>query len=395
MPEPGNNLKLIRQILHCADMGTDKSSFRWMRTGNQALMEMLDAIDAAKSSVQLEMYIFHGGPIGQKFRDALVNACQRGVRVQVLVDAGGSVTLPDDFWASLRTSGGEFRWFNPLTLHHFGLRDHRKILVCDESVAFIGGFNIASEYEGDGVTKGWRDLGLKICGPLANHLGAAFDEMFALAERKQKLFARLRKSRQTKLVKVPEAELLLSAPGRKLSPLKRALRRDLKRARSVQIISAYFLPTWRIRHDLHRIARRGGKVQLILAGKTDVPVSQLAARSLYRRMMRAGIEIYEYQPQILHAKMIIIDEVVYVGSANLDTRSLHLNYELLVRLKEPELVVEAREIFAEDLPHCRRIEAESWRKERNFWERMKGRWAYFILARLDPYISRRQWKMMR
>ncbi len=373
----------------------EKSSFRWMCTGNQALAEMLEAISAAKISVRLEMYIFTADPIGLKFREALVDACKRGVRVQVLVDAAGSVTLAEDFWAVFQKSGGKFRWFNRLTLHHFGLRDHRKSLVCDDTTAFVGGFNIAKEYEGDGVSKGWRDLGLKICGPLAHHLGVAFDQMFALAERKHKLFARLRKSRQDKLVKIPDAELLLSAPGRKINPLKRALYHDLKRARSVQIICAYFLPTWRIRRELRRIARRGGKVQLILPGKSDVALSMMAARSLYRRMLRAGIEVYEYQPQILHAKMFVIDDVVYAGSANLDTRSLHLNYELLVRLEQPEMVDEAREIFAKDLPHCRKIELESWRKERNFWERLKGRWAYFILARLDPYISRRQWKLMR
>ncbi len=373
----------------------DKTIFRWIRTGDEAFAEMLAAIGAAKISIRLEMYIFHANPIGEKFREALVNACQRGVRVQVLVDAGGSITLPDDFWTVFRTSGGEIRWFNPLTFHHFGLRDHRKSLVCDEAVAFVGGFNIASEYEGNGVTKGWRDLGSKICGPLAKHLGAAFDEMFARADQKHKLFAPLRTSHRSKLVKLPDAELLLSAPGRRLNPLKQALGRDLKRAKKVQIICAYFLPTWKIKRELRRVLRNGGRVQLILPGKTDVALSQMAARSLYRRMLRAGVEIYEYQPQILHAKLFVIDDVAYVGSANLDTRSLQLNYELMVRLEQPELVAEAREIFANDLPHCRRIESESWRKERNFWERLKGRWAYFILARLDPYLSRRQWKWMR
>ena len=366
-----------------------------MRTGGQALAEMLAAISAAKTSVRLETYIFNADPVGEKFREALINACQRGLRVQVLVDAIGSITLSDNFWTTFQTSGGQFRWFNRVTFARFGLRDHRKILVCDETTAFIGGFNIAKEYDGDGVTEGWRDLGLKIGGPLAAHLTLAFDEMFASAQQKQKLFARLRKPRQDRLVEEKDADLLLSAPGRRFNPLKKALRHDLRRAQTVQIMSAYFLPTWRIRRDLHRIAQQGGKVQLIFPGRSDVALSVLAARSLYRRMLRAGIEIYEYQPQILHAKMILIDNVVYAGSANLDTRSLHLNYEVLVRLKEWDRVVEAREIFTNDLAHCRKIELESWRKERNLWSRMKGRWAYFILARLDPYISRRQWKWMR
>ena len=100
---------------------------------------------------------------------------------------------------------------------------------------------------------------------------------------------------------------------------------------------AYFLPTWRIRRDLTRIARRGGTVQLILPGKSDVLVSQLAGQSLYRRFLKAGVQIHEYQPQILHAKLIIADDIVYVGSANLDPRSLDINYELMIRFEHPDM----------------------------------------------------------
>ena len=100
------------------------------------------------------------------------------------------------------------------------------------------------------------------------------------------------------------------------------------------MIIAYFLPSWRLRRDLMRVARRGGQVQLILAGKSDVQLSMLAAQSLYRRLLRAGVEIYEYQPQILHAKLFIVDDAVYPGSSNLDTRSLQINYELMIRFAE-------------------------------------------------------------
>lgn len=353
---------------------------------------MLEAIDGAKISVRLEMYIFHSGGIGDQFRDALIRACQRGVRVHVLIDALGSIALAESFWTTLQTSGGHFRWFNRLSLAHLGMRNHRKSLVCDEAIATVGGFNIAPVYQGDGLAAGWRDFGLKISGPLAQHLAAAFDEMFAIAESKAKPFAPLRKSRQSKIVSVREAELLLSVPGRTRNPMKRALRMDLGRARDVQIICAYFLPNWRIRRDLLRVVRRGGRVQLILAGKSDVPLSRLAARSFFTRLLRGGIEIYEYQPQILHAKMFIIDKAVYAGSSNLDTRSLELNYELLVRLTEPKTVEEARLMFSGDLPHCEKIDLELWKKTRTFWDQLKGRWAGFLLARVDPYFSRRKWK---
>jgi len=188
--------------------------------------------------------------------------------------------------------------------------------------------------------------------------------------------------------------LLLSGPGRERSPIKRFLRADLARAQNVQIIMAYFLPTWRIRRDLLRVARRGGTVQLILPSKSDVRVSLLAAQSLYRRFLKAGIEIYEYQPQILHAKLIIVDDVVYAGSANLDPRSLNINYELMLRFERKEIAERARETFTGKLRHCRLITVGMWRQTWSFWRRLKQRWAYFLLARIDPYIARRQWQSL-
>ena len=107
------------------------------------------------------MYLFDPSPVADQFRDALIAAARRGARVQVLVDAFGSMSLPDGYWESLRAAGGRARRFNPESLNRFGIRDHRKILVCDNALAFIGGFNIAAEYQGDGITSGWRDLGMK------------------------------------------------------------------------------------------------------------------------------------------------------------------------------------------------------------------------------------------
>ena len=369
--------------------------YKWLHTGEEAIEAMLAAIGKAAKSVRLEMYIFHTGPTADQFRDMLVQACKRGLQVQVLIDAVGSAYLPDSFWKTLRDAGGDFRWFNPLSLHHVFIRDHRKMLVCDEELAFIGGFNIATEYRGNGVTAGWCDLGLQVRGVLAGELAAAFDDMFACADFKHQPFTRLRKSIRQKTVTVPEAHLLLGGPGRH-DPLKRALRGDLKEAREVLIISPYFVPPWKVRRLLVQRARNGAKVQLILPGKCDLPVMRMAAQSFYRRFMKAGVEIYEYQPQILHAKLFVIDQVVYAGSANLDGRSMRINYELLIRLSNPLLVREGREIFARILSHCQRIDAEAWRRSRTFLDRIKARLAHFVLARIDPFIARRQlswWKV--
>jgi cardiolipin synthase A/B len=371
------------------------AEYKWLHTGEEALEEMLAAIGNAAQSVRLEMYIFHTGPTADQFRDALVNACQRGLRVRVLVDALGSAYLPDSFWQTLRDSGGEFRWFNPLSLHRILIRDHRKMLVCDDELAFVGGFNIATEYRGDGVTAGWRDLGLRVQGPLTQELAAAFDDMFSCADFKHRPFTRLRQSFRLKTISVPEAKLLLGGPGRN-NPLKRTLRSDLKEAREVLIISPYFVPPWKIRRLLLRLARGGAKVQLILPAKCDLPVMRMAAQSFYRRFLAAGVEIHEYQPQILHAKLFVVDQIVYAGSANLDGRSMNINYELMVRLSNPALVREGRKIFAGMLAHCRRIDLAGWRHSRTFLDRIKARLAHLLLARIDPFLARHQlrwWKM--
>ncbi|HLZ54276.1 MAG TPA: phospholipase D-like domain-containing protein [Verrucomicrobiae bacterium] len=368
------------------------SVYQWLRAGDEIFPAMLAAIDAAVQSVRLEIYIFEECPLGRDFCEALVRACGRGVRVRVLVDSIGSLLLPDHFWESLRKAGGEVRWFNPITLKRATIRNHRKLLVCDERVAFVGGFNVSPEYEGDGVNDGWWDVGLKIEGPLAARLASSFEDMFGRAEFRHRHIIRWREFSAKQAVTLPPEQILFSGPGRGQSPFTRALRKDLAGAKDVRLMVAYFLPSWRLRRDLMRVVGHGGRVQLILAGKSDIYLSKLAAQSLYRRLLRAGVEIYEYQPQVLHAKLFMVDDAIYTGSSNLDTRSLQINYELMIRFAGGGIVGQAREIFADTLQHCRRVTREEWRQSRTFWQRMKQRWAYFLLDRIDPYVARWQWR---
>ena len=369
-------------------VSTSQTAHQWLSTGDGIFAAMLSAIDSARSSVCLEIYIFAPGPCGERFRDAFVRAQMRGVQVRVLIDAFGSMGLPDSFWEPLRAVGGEVRSFNPAAWMRFSCRDHRKLLVCDERVAFVGGFNIASEYVGDGVRSGWRDLGVKLEGSLAISLASSFAEMFARAEFRHKHLALLRRFAAKRPAVRPTGQIFLSEPGPGRNQIKLSVHRDLVRAREVQIIAGYFLPTSQLRRDLVRLARRGAKVQLILAGKSDVWLSQLAAQSLYRRFLKAGVEIFEYQPQILHAKLYLIDDIVYAGSSNLDARSLSINYELMLRIPDPALAAVGRVIFAEVLRHSRRVEFKQWKRSRTFFDRIRGRIARWLLNRVDTYIAR-------
>ncbi|MGC8743022.1 MAG: phospholipase D-like domain-containing protein [Verrucomicrobiia bacterium] len=366
------------------------SGFKWLKTGSEAFGAMLAAIDNANHSVRLETYIYKDSGIGERFRQSLTNAAKRGVKVSVLIDGFGSYELPERFWDSLKNAGGKVRVFNPLSFSRFVFRDHRKVLVCDEKVAFLGGFNIAPEYDGDGVQKGWCDHGIEIRGSLAAELARGFDDMFNRADIEHPAFAQFRVTKSRRSVTMMHSTLILTGPGRGGNMLKKWLINDLKNANNVWIETAYFLPTWRIRRELGKIIMRGGSVKLILAGKSDVQLAKLAAQNLYWRLMRRGIEIYEYQPQILHAKLMVVDNIVYIGSANLDTRSLHIDYEVVLRVQDKFVASEARDILKQDLTHSIRVDQHTWIKSRGLFQKLKEKFAYLILGRFDPLLARYQ-----
>jgi cardiolipin synthase len=354
---------------------------------------MLDAIAGARDSVRLETYIYSDGNIGRYFTDALLAAAKRGVRVSVMVDDFGSWSLPPNYFDSLIAAGAQVRRFNRLTFWRFAVRDHRKLLVCDDGVAFVGGFNISDEYDGDGVASGWRDVGARIEDPeLVTALAASFDELFLSAEIRR---GSLRRFLVRRLSVFQWDDSTFRRSGLKAGQFSKLLRRDLATARDVRIVSAYFLPTYRLRRALMHAARRGGRVRLILPGRTDVPLSKLATMNLYKRLLQAGVEIYEYEPQILHAKLICAGPVTYIGSANLDIRSLRLNYELIIRFRDKTIAASAGEIFEEIQAYSRRIEPETWRQKQTWWQRWKYRWANFLLTRVDPFVALREFRAKR
>ena len=363
----------------------------WLHHGIEFRARLLDALKRARQSVRLEMYIFAADATGTEVRAALVAAAARGVSVRVLTDALGSAQLPGEFWEPLAAAGGVVKSFNPLAQRRLMVRNHRKLLLVDEETAILGGFNIADEYTGDGVAAGWADCGLSLNGAPLNALGSSFERMWARCDDRQPrlVAARLRKGERPPPEELaPNMQLLESGPGRKPSAFQRLLRHDVAHSREVLFVSAYFLPGYRMRWLLRGIAKRGARVQIIVPGKSDVAVSQRAARHLYAGLMRAGVEIWEYQPQVLHAKLFLANGVAYAGSSNLDTRSLHLNHEIMLRLSAPAVVDGARDLFAELLSHSRRIDPEAWKSSRSWWEKLREQVAFWLLSRLDPYLTR-------
>lgn len=386
MPQPPSPAAVAASTTHRMD---------WFGSGHALLEAKLEAIGKARHTVRLEIYIFTDSEIGQRFRTALVEAAQRGVKIWLLVDAVGGMGLSENYFHELTAlPGAEMKWFNRPSLGTWAFRDHRKLLVIDSEVTFVGGCNIAEEYHGDGIEHGWRDGGLRITGPVALEMEAEFDQQFAHADEKQWKVLRNRRKKKNPASALDGIQPLFIRPGFGHNALRDAVRKDLEQARDIAITSAYFLPSLSLLRQFSRSVHRGARMRLLLGGKSDVRLMQLATQGLYSALLRRRIEVYEYQPQILHAKLLVIDDHVYVGSSNLDPRSMRINFEIMVRIYDPELAKRAREQFEEDITHSQRVTAKS-RSSRSWWLRFRQRAARWILARLDPRLSEGLLRRMR
>jgi len=229
---------------------------------------------------------------------------------------------------------------------------------------------------------------VSVRGPVAAVLASEFDRQWERASGHRWQFVPGGWRQRVRVDGGDEVEALFIKPGFGRNPLREALRQDLVSAKDVTITSAYFLPSHRLREHLAQAVARGARVRVLLAGKSDVPLMQCASRSLYRRLVNQGVEIWEYQPQVLHAKLIVVDDIVFVGSSNLDPRSLRINFEIMLRIRDATLAATARQQFEGDLAQrATLITREALKHGRTWWQRLKQRFAYWLFARLDAELA--------
>jgi cardiolipin synthase len=367
---------------------------RWLATVDEAYAGMRRLIDGARFQIRCETYLMREEGPAHWLRQSLLAARARNVDVWLLIDAFGSEQVGEAFLKPLREAGVHVGIFNPKRLLRLSFRNHRKLLAVDGATAIVGGFNIAPEYAGDGVQQGWCDTGVCVAGPIVRELERSFDALWCLAPftpaaiRAWRAVApRVPAQRMTSPV-----SLLVSGPALHRNLLRRTLRFDLSRAREVAIASAYFLPSSRVRRMMYRVVERGGRLRVLLAGRSDVLLAQRAAEYLYRRLLRRRVQLFEYQPQVLHAKLLVMDDIVFVGSCNLDRRSLHINFELLLRMEWPELAADARQWYEEALARSSALQLQPWLAARPLRRRLWSWLAYLLLSRIDPLIARRRFR---
>ena len=337
---------------------------RLLENGDEFFPRLLDAIEAAREEVLVETFILFDDQAGRPLRAALVAAARRGVRVALTLDGYGSPDLPAAFTDPMVEAGVRLRYFDPKR-RLLGLRTnlfrrlHRKIVVVDGRTAFVGGINFSADHLASSSETAKQDYTIEVEGPAVATIHA-FARAALLATAAPRGWERVSgKSRDH----VGDAEVrFVARDNRRPTGIEDAYIAAIRGARKrVVIANAYFLPGYRLLHELHQAARRGVEVTLLLQGNPDMPMVANAARGLYPYLLGGGVRIVEYCQRALHAKLALVDDDwATVGSSNLDPLSLSLNLEanVLVRDRAFNAHVHARLQSLIDR-HCREIDADA------------------------------------
>ncbi len=334
--------------------------------GEETFREIKRKLKEAKSFIHLEYYIFRYDRLGQEIIDILMDKVQAGVEVRLIYDAFGSLSLSQSEIKKIEESGIKIQPFLPIKTgwfhQKFNFRNHRKIIVIDGKVGFVGGLNVGVEYLGENDEFGfWCDTHVMLEGEAVQMLHAVFllDWKFVCGER---LFA---DERYTKPVStVGDGQVQVVATGPETGDMGDHFYAMISCAtESILIATPYFIPDQAIRTALRVAARKGIRVRLMVPETNDSFLTQYATQSYFPELLRAGIEVYSYQKGFLHKKIMIVDgDLASIGTANLDMRSFHLNFEVNLFLIGTESILDLVSGYEEDLKECRRIHPVEFKK---------------------------------
>ena len=363
-------------------------------TDGAALRDALIALIAgARDSLKLYYYIFADDSSGALVRDALIAARARGVAVTLMVDGFGSAATPDDFFAPLVDAGAHFGRFGTRRSTRYLIRNHQKMAIADDRRMMIGGFNVEDGYFGIPADDCWFDLGLWIEGPQVEAMTLWYGQLWRWVMTKKQRFRTLRRMVRgwhPSLRHDPADPFrwLVGGPTRRLSPWAQVVKHDLEQARRVDMIAAYFSPGRGMLKRIARAARRDG-ARIILPARSDNGATVAAARLLYGPLLRRGVEIAEYQPCKLHMKLIVIDDAVFVGSANFDMRSLFVNLEIMLRIEDAAFATQVRRFITARMDESRVVTLAAHRATRTMPTLIKQWISYLLVGVLDYTVTRR------
>lgn len=358
-----------------------------LTNGEETFASILAELRKAEHHIHLEYYTIRNDGVGSKVLAVLMEKARQGVEVRVIYDGIGSLQLDKDFLERLHEAGGRSACFSPpriaLLNRRINFRNHRKIIVVDGKVGFLGGINIGDEYLGLDKKLGfWRDTHLYIQGEAAYYMQLIFMSDWLRVTSKQfsedkRYFPPIHSANNERVLIVP------GKPGINDQKIVEVLFSAMAMARTrIYATTPYFIPDPSLAASLRTAARSGIDVQLIIPGISDSKLVLMATLSYVQDMLEAGVRIFRYQKGFIHAKVLIIDDMLAsVGTANLDMRSLYSNYELLALLFDEKPIRKLEEDFLNDLKHSEEIDPERFKRRSG-----KQKAAEAIMHMLSPLL---------
>lgn len=363
---------------------TEHNRVRLLVSGHRTFQIILDCISAAKDIICIEFYIFKNDETGRKLAKALKEKARQGVRVYLLYDHFGSFLTSRRFWSDLKKVGIKvrvshpFRWSAP---RGYIYRNHKKLLIIDGTKAIIGGFNIADEYHGylKKRKKTWRDTGTYLEGPIASTLLKIFNRSWTTWKGKPIQTDSKDQSFTTGVPVIP----IFASSGKAKRRMRRLLIYSIRNAKeSVMITTAYFNPGRRILKALVHAAQKGVDIKLLLPGKTDVMIVFYAGRAYYKRLLKAGVKIYNYKGTVLHSKAAVFDGCwSIIGSSNLDKQSLRRNEESNAGILDREFGSQLIALISNDLKDSVQVDLNTWLR-RPLYQKFLEKFFSMIMKRL-------------
>jgi phosphatidylserine/phosphatidylglycerophosphate/cardiolipin synthase-like enzyme len=375
-------------------MSASRPAFRFpLRGGNHFVLHvdggrffpaMLAAIDGARHFAALEMYLFESGRVADRFIRALVAAARRGVAVYVLLDHYGSLALRENDRAQLIAGGVRLAYYNPLQFtlwRRVFYRDHRKLLIADGVVAFVGGAGVTDEFDPASMPSGrhWRETMIEVRGAVVRDWIELFGEVW---QRSAGVVLSLALAPE---IAGTQRGRVVSNHARSLWEVNRSLLKRIRAAKQrVWLATAYFVPSWKLRRALRGAARAGVDVRLLLPGPhSDHPGVRHAGRRRYGGLLRHGARVFEYQPRFMHQKVFLCDEWVSIGSSNVDRWGQRWNLEANQEVEDADFAQRAHDMLEADFAAAVEMTYESWRKRS--WYRRALEWFW---GRVDRLLER-------
>jgi cardiolipin synthase len=358
-----------------------------IESGDARLQLLLELIGGATQSIKMLMYMFNPDRVGVRVRDALADAAKRGVDVKVLIDGFGSAA-PEDFFDSVDRAGGNHCRFNPSYGRRYLMRNHQKLVIIDEATAIIGGANIDDTYLSDSVEGRWRDLWLKLDGPEVALPSRYFETLFRWSKRKNPSLKYLRRTIREYSEWRGPLQWKFTGPLSLRNSWWRTIGQDIRRGQQLDMIFAYFAPPAAMLRRIGRLGRRG-RARIITAAKSDNNATIAAARNSYSRLLRRHVQMYEYQPAKLHTKLAVVDDVVHIGSSNFDYRSLYINMEVMLRIKDAGFAEAMRGYVEREIAASKWISPELHKRRAGLWRRIKWALSHYLVNIMDYTVTRR------